>query len=79
MFICVSIARLEHEDQNQAWNYDVDELDVLFSQPTVKVTKKEKQPWWVVASSSGSFSIYTPLFKSPYNSVKMIVYYDIIG
>jgi len=50
MFICVSIARLEHEDQKQAWNYDLDELDVLFSQPKVKVTKKEKQPWWVVTS-----------------------------
>jgi hypothetical protein len=45
MFICVSIARLGHEDQNQAYNYDLDELDVLFSQPKVKVTKKENKPW----------------------------------
>ncbi len=42
----------EHEDQDQTWNYDLNALDVLFSQPKAKVARKDKQQWQIVESFS---------------------------
>jgi hypothetical protein len=32
----------EHEDQDQTWKYDLNALDVLFSQPKAEIVKKDK-------------------------------------
>ncbi len=57
MWNCPSMAN-EHEDQEWPWLYDLDESDVFFSQPKLKVVKKEKQPQQIVNPS-----IWTPWYK----------------
>jgi hypothetical protein len=62
MWNCPSMAS-EHEDQEWPWLYDLDESDVFFSQPKLKVVRKEKQSQQIVNPS-----IWTPWLQVTINT-----------